>query len=259
MLLENSDNLIERFFEESFVNFGVELDIFDVFLVLFWSIILSITIAMTYRGTHRGVSYSQSFTQTLVILGMVVSIVMLIVGTNIARAFTLVGALSIVRFRNATKDSRDLGFIFFIMAVGMACGTKFFPIAIIVTFVGCGLIYFLTLTRFGEKGLAQDVLELSFPKSKEYAKVLSPIFIRYLKYYSLLSIDSIDDRTNRLSFIITLKKKKKKKKTAILKKSKKREDLIDKLGPKSKLLSEIQKIEYITDIKLIEGSSAEEL
>ena len=54
--------------------------------------------------------------QTLVLLGMVISLIMLVVGSNIARAFALVGALSIIRFRNAIKETRDVGFIFLVMA-----------------------------------------------------------------------------------------------------------------------------------------------
>ena len=246
--------VIDAFFEESFRNFGIDINLIDVGLVLFWSIFLSFIIAITYRGTHRGVSYSQNFTQNLVLIGCVVGIVMLVIGTNIARAFTLVGALSIIRFRTAIKDPKDVGFIFFVMVVGMACGTKFYPVAIITTFVGCGLVYFMTYSSFGQKGLAQDILELYFPVSEDYAKVLSPIFIRHLKYYSILSIDSVDDKINRLSFIVTFKTKRK-----LLTFNKQREIFDEALAPKSALLSELQKVKYITNIKVIEGSSSVEL
>jgi len=97
----------------------------DLILTLVLSFVLAVIIAYTYRGTYHGASYSQSFVQTLVLVSMVVAIIMLIVGSNIARAFTLVGALSIIRFRNAVKETRDVGFIFFAMAIGMACGTRF--------------------------------------------------------------------------------------------------------------------------------------
>jgi len=243
--------------EESFRNLGTEIDLLDVVLVVFWSIVLGVIIAITYRGTHRGVSYSQTFTQNLVLIGLIVSLIMLIVGTNIARAFTLLGALSIVRFRNAVKDSRDVGFIFFVMAIGMACGTKFYPLAMIGTFVGCGLMYFMTYTQFGQKGLAQDILEMHFPIDKDYAKILTPIFITYLKYYSLLGVDSIDDNTNRLSFIVTFKEKSPLFSLSSFRKS--RDIFEDKLTPKAKLLREIQKISYLTNVKVIEGSSSVEL
>ncbi|MHA1344419.1 MAG: hypothetical protein ACTSQG_10550 [Promethearchaeota archaeon] len=91
------DDFVKKFLEDSFFIIGAEFDIIDVIIVLFWSIVLSFIIAITYRGTHRSVSYSHNFTQTLVLLGIIVSIIMLIIGSNIARAFTLVGALSIVR------------------------------------------------------------------------------------------------------------------------------------------------------------------
>lgn len=250
-------DIFSKFMEESFRNLGTEIDLFDVFLVIFWSLVLSLIIAITYRGTHRGVSYSQTFTQNLVLIGMIVSLVMLIIGTNIARAFTLLGALSIVRFRNAVKDSRDVGFIFFVMVIGMACGTRFYPIAMIGTFAGCGLMYFMTYTQFGQKGLAQDILELYFPISKDYAKILTPIFIVYLKYYSLLGVDSIDDNTNRLSFLVTFKQKSKLLSFSNFKKS--REIFEDKLTPKAALLTEIQKFDYVTNVKVIEGSSSVEI
>ena len=245
------------FMELSFRNLGTEIDLMEVILVLFWSLVLSIVIAITYRGTHRGVSYSQTFTQNLVLIGMIVAVVMLIIGTNIARAFTLLGALSIVRFRNAVKDSRDVGVIFFVMVIGMACGTQFYPVAMIATFVGCGLMYFMTYTQFGQKGLAQDILEMYFPISEDYAKVLSPIFISYLKYYSLLGVDSVDEKTNRISFIITFKQKTKLFSLSNFKRAK--AVFEDKLTPKAKLLSEIQRIDYITNVKVIEGSSSVEI
>jgi hypothetical protein len=180
--------------------------------------------------------------------------VLLVIGTNIARAFTLVGALSIIRFRTAIKDPKDVGFIFFVMVVGMACGTKFYPVAIITTFVGCGLTYFMTYSNFGQKGLAQDILEMYFPITEDYAKILSPIFIRHLKYYSLLSVDTVDSKTNRLSFIVTFKARRK-----LLSFKNKREVFDDALTPKSALLSELQSIASITNIKVIEGSSSVEL
>ena len=99
----------------------------DVGIVLLLSYVLSSMIAWIYRYTHQGISYSQSYTQTLVLLGMVVAPIMLIIGSNLARAFSLVGALPIIRFRNAVKETRDVGFVFVVMAIGMACGSPRLP------------------------------------------------------------------------------------------------------------------------------------
>ena len=90
-----------------------EFSVLDVVLVMVLGFALSAFIGWIYKITHRGTSYTQSFVFTLVLNGMVVAMVMMIVGSNIARAFSLVGALSIIRFRNAVKETRDVGFIFY--------------------------------------------------------------------------------------------------------------------------------------------------
>ena len=76
-----------------------EFSVLDVVIVMVLSFVLSAFIGWIYKQTHRGTSYTQSFVFTLVINGMVVALVMMIVGSNIARAFSLIGALSIIRFR----------------------------------------------------------------------------------------------------------------------------------------------------------------
>lgn len=114
--------------------------IYDVILTIVLSFVLALLIGYVYQQTHRGVAYSQSYVQTVVLMAMVVGIIMLVIGSNIARAFTLVGALSIVRFRNAVKETRDVGYIFFAMAIGMACGTRFYLLAVIATVAICALL-----------------------------------------------------------------------------------------------------------------------
>ncbi|MHA2281115.1 MAG: DUF4956 domain-containing protein [Promethearchaeota archaeon] len=250
------EDFFRKFIEDSFLTLASNIstiEVTDVIIAFFWSILLSTLIGITYRGTHRSISYSQNFTQTLVLLGTIVAMIMIIIGTDIARAFTLVGALSIVRFRNALKETRDVGFIFFVMAVGMACGTRFYLIGIMLTTVGCSLMYFMTYTKFGQKGLAQDIIEIDFPVTKDYSQVLSPIFVRHLKYYTMLGVDSLDENTNRISFIVTFKKKSK---LLTFKDSK---EFSKKLDSRVGLLSDIQKISYISNVKVIDGSSSVEI
>ena len=69
--------------------------------------LLGLFISYVYKKTHKGLSYSQSFMLTLVFVTIIVAIVMMIIGNNLARAFALVGALSIIRFRTVVKDTKD--------------------------------------------------------------------------------------------------------------------------------------------------------
>src|SRR5690606_25950619 len=111
--------------------------VLDVTVALSLAFVLSTVTAWVYRRTHRNVSYSQTYVQTLIVLGMLITLIMLVVGSNIARAFALVGALSVVRFRNAIKETRDVGFIFLVMGVGMACGTRFYTLAVLADLLIC--------------------------------------------------------------------------------------------------------------------------
>ena len=83
-----------------------------------------------YRHTYRGTAYSMTFDRSLVTLTIITAIVIAVIGNNLARAFGLVGAMSIVRFRTAVKDAQDLVFIFFSLAVGLASGVGLHILAI---------------------------------------------------------------------------------------------------------------------------------
>jgi Domain of unknown function (DUF4956) len=163
----------------------------DVVLTLTLSFVLAVLIGYVYRATYRGTAYTQSYVQTLVLMAMVVAVIMLIIGSNIARAFTLVGALSIIRFRNAIKDTRDVGFIFFAMAAGMACGTRFYFLGIVATVTISLLI--LAMVRFDlfARPIAQQVLKVRIPSDMTPDLVLREPFSRYLNRYDLVAMETV--------------------------------------------------------------------
>jgi uncharacterized membrane protein YhiD involved in acid resistance len=169
--------------------------VYDIVLTLVMSFTLVLIIGLVYRTTHHGVAYSQSYVQTLVMLGMVVGIVMLVIGSNIARAFTLVGALSIVRFRNAIKETRDVGFIFFAMAIGMACGTRFYLLAVVATLVICGLLLLMDRFNFFAKDASSQLLKIRLPTDLPYATLFTTVFGRYLNRYELVALETVQAGT----------------------------------------------------------------
>lgn len=152
---------------------------YDVVLTIVLSFVLSMLIGYVYRATHRGVAYSQSYVQTVVLMAMVVGVIMLVIGSNIARAFTLVGALSIVRFRNAVKETRDVGYIFFAMAVGMACGTRFYLLAVVATVLICALLWAMDRFNFFAKEAASQLLKIRLPADMPHAALFEDLFARY--------------------------------------------------------------------------------
>ena len=165
----------------------------EVAAVFALSLVLSLLIGWVYRTTHRGVSYSQTYVHTLVMFSVVVAFVMLIIGSNIARAFTLVGALSIVRFRHAVKEPRDIGFVFTAMAVGMACGTRFYALAIFCALGIMATVLLLHKLNMFAKVLRERILIVRVPLGTDYEKTFASVFHDYLEEYNLISMETVGE------------------------------------------------------------------
>ncbi len=179
----------------------------DVILGVLLSFALCAMIGWVYQITHRGASYTQSFVQTLVLNGIIVAIVMLIVGSNIARAFALVGSLSIVRFRNAVKETRDVGFIFFTMAVGMAVGTRFYLLAVITTVLVSLLILMMTRFNWYARRMVSQILKVQVPNDTPFDTHFDDIFLKYTGSSELISVDSVHSgMLTELTYSVSLKK-----------------------------------------------------
>jgi uncharacterized membrane protein YhiD involved in acid resistance len=163
----------------------------DIAIALTLSFVLSAAIGWVYRGTHRNVSYSQSYVQTLVLLGMIISLIMLVVGSNIARAFALVGALSVIRFRNAIKETRDVGFIFLVMGVGMACGTRFYTLAVVATVAICLAVVVMQRFNWFHLNVQRQVVKVQVPPEEEYSDRIQDVLIRHTSEFELVSMESI--------------------------------------------------------------------
>lgn len=99
--------------------------------ILIVGFVLSLFIFITYRSTYSGVMYNKKFNVSLVMITLVTTMVMIVIGSNIALSLGMVGALSIVRFRTAIKDPRDTAYIFWAIAIGLCVGTENYLIAIV--------------------------------------------------------------------------------------------------------------------------------
>jgi hypothetical protein len=183
------------------------ISIVDVGIVLFLSFTLTMAIGWVYRVTHRGVSYSQSYVHTLVILGTVVSLIMLIIGSSVARAFTLVGALSIIRFRNAMKETRDVGFVFISMAVGMAVGTRFYLLAVVATVVLCSFVVGLYKLNVFAKDVRERILRVQLPANLNHELALESPLRQHVDEHRIIALETVRAGTlNEVVYSVVLKR-----------------------------------------------------
>ena len=128
-----------------------QLSVALVLTDLLLSFVLGTAVASLYTFTHRGLSYSRNMVHSIVLLSMIVTMVMLVVGDSIARAFGLVGALAIIRFRTVVRDARDTTFIFLALAVGISIGAHHYAVAVLGTIVIGGVTALLQFSGFATR------------------------------------------------------------------------------------------------------------
>jgi hypothetical protein len=131
----------------------------EIVINLILSFILGLIISTVYKKTHKGLSYSQSFMITNIFVTVIVCMVIMIIGNNLARAFALVGALSIIRFRTVVKDTKDTAYIFWSLASGMAAGTGSYFLAITGNIILSIIAFILFKTNFGSIVKSEFILQ----------------------------------------------------------------------------------------------------
>lgn len=137
------------------------LSILDTFRILFSlvvSIVFGLLISQIYKRTHRGMNYELSFMSTLVLLAPIVTLVMLFIRGDLVLSLGLIGSLSIIRFRTPVKDTRDMIFLFWTIAVGLGAGTYNWMTVILANAVIIPLVLFLHLLRYGRSDQADFIL-----------------------------------------------------------------------------------------------------
>jgi len=146
-------------------------------------------VTLIYRFTRAADETAPSFTVTLVLLAILIAMVTQVIGDNVARAFSLVGALSIVRFRTVVRDTQDTAYVIFSVAVGMAVGAGHPGLAL----SGLGVIAFAAFVM--RKGVVAAsvrhdpfLLNVRLALGHDPATLLAPVFDAHLVARHLVSI-----------------------------------------------------------------------
>ena len=125
--------------------------VFNILEVMVISLILSMVIFLTYKITFSGVMYNRKFNISLVMLTLVTTMVMFVIGSDIALSLGMVGALSIVRFRTAIKDPRDTVYIFWSIGVGLSVGTGNYLVSSIGSVFLLGVLSIFSFSGIGKE------------------------------------------------------------------------------------------------------------
>lgn len=158
-----------------------DITIASVLLSITVSFALSYLVAILYRWTHKGLSYSQAFTSSLVLLSPIAAVAMMVIGNNLARAFGLAGALTMIRFRTVIKDPKDIAYVFWSLVIGLACGVQLYNIVVFGSILIGLITIYLDKTNFGSIRKHDYILRFYRDINLVGDDVLAQVLGRYLK------------------------------------------------------------------------------
>jgi hypothetical protein len=153
---------------------------------------VGILISLVYMRTYKNNNPSQSFALTIVILPAVISVIILLVGSNIARAFSLAGAFSIIRFRSVPGDPKDIAYVLFALAAGLACGMGYLTFGFLFTLVVCLVMLILNAIKFGQGKTTGKLLKVMIPENLDYENALEDVLNQYTVSHDLVKVKTTD-------------------------------------------------------------------
>ncbi len=161
----------------------------DIFIRLGVAVLLGCVVAWIYVRTSRQAEAGSSFLVTLVLLSVLIAMVTQVIGNNVARAFSLVGALSIVRFRTVVRDTRDTAFVIFAVVVGMAVGAANLWVAVIgVVIVAVTSFVIATRTGFAADLAVPYTLRLRMALGHDIETTVGPTLNQFCVSRRVLSV-----------------------------------------------------------------------
>lgn len=168
---------------------GVDSNMFMIMLAMLSATVLSLIITKVYQITFTGEKYSQAFVHTIIMMSVIVSVVMNVISDNAGVAFGLFAVFSLIRFRSAVTNAKDIAYIFFGLCVGMTCGLFHFDLAIALTLFASLIFYLLFKMQYG-KGKDTQVLKVTVPENLNHENMFDYVFERFTESHILRQIET---------------------------------------------------------------------
>lgn len=179
---------------ESILDQGSTLTVEAIIMHIIFSALIGVVIYISYWYTHIGTAYSKKFNVSLITLTVLTATVMTVIGNNIALSLGMVGALSIVRFRTAIKDSRDTTYIFWAIIVGICCGVGDY----LVASVGTVVVFIILLILGRVRNENRILLIVKASRSKEMD--IESLVFDYFDKKALLKVKNTSKNTVELIY-----------------------------------------------------------
>ena len=147
------------------------------------AVLLGLIIGIAYMFMWRKERYNRDFIIGLVILPAIVAAVILLIGSNVARAFSMAGAFALVRFRSVPGSAKDIAIVFFAMASGLACGLGYVTFACVFVVIMIVILILLTVFNFAQPHTDIKQLRITIPESLNYSDVFDEVMNKFTEKY----------------------------------------------------------------------------
>lgn len=177
---------------------------------LIWILLASLFLGGVLAGvclfTHRDGGCDRSFAATLLLLPPVMAVVILLVQSDIAKALSLAGVFTLVRFRATMTNTKDVAYVFVTLAIGLACGLGYLGYAAIVTVVFAAVLAGLSLSGFDRTPDSHCKLKVVIPENMNYAHAFDKTFRKFASKVKLHKVKTTEFGTMfELTYVLDLK------------------------------------------------------
>ena len=170
------------------------------------AVLLGLIIGIAYMFMCRKERYNRDFIIGLVILPAIVAAVILLIGSNVARAFSMAGAFALVRFRSAPGSAKDIAIVFFAMASGLACGLGYVTFACVFVVIMIVILILLTVFNFAQPHTDIKQLRITIPESLNYSDVFDDVMNKFTEKAELRKVKTTNMGTMyELSYNVVVK------------------------------------------------------
>lgn len=177
-----------------------------VLVMIGTSLLLGLLNALVYIRSQKKVGGDTTLSLTLIMIPAIITMIIVLIGNNVARAFTLAGSLAIIRYRSNPASPKDIACVFLSLAIGLGCGIGYVAYAVLFTLIMLAVILVISATGFGIPKSRDMRLRILIPENLNFEGAFDDILDEYASFYRLSKVRTSDFGTLfELVFVIKLK------------------------------------------------------
>ena len=181
--------MLDQLFIQQFTN---AIDITAVLVSMLASLGMGLVFAGAYFITHRDLCTKNGFGVTIMVIPAIITLIILLIGDNVARAFSLAGSLAIIRFRSIAEEPLDMAYTFSALGIGLACGMGYFGYAAVFTVIISAVFVIAHFVKKLASRKTQMILKIVIPEDMNYADIFDDVLSKHTEKYKLLRVKTAD-------------------------------------------------------------------